>query len=311
MTHYQGRQLPHPDEPVFDQGAQFDLETLNRQLNRRGMLRFLGFGAGVGLLAACGESTGTASSTSSSSNSSASSTSTSDTTEIPEETAGPYPGDGSNGPDVLEESGVVRKDIRSSFGSSTTTAAGVPATIQLTVTDLQKDGAGFEGAAVYVWHCDREGRYSMYSEGITNENYLRGVQVADKNGVVTFQSIFPACYSGRWPHIHFEIYPTKADITDVSKKIATSQIALPKDVCETVYATDGYSASVSNLSQLSLATDNVFSDDQAAHQLATVTGSVAKGYTIALTAPVDTSTAASSGGGMGGGDGQPAPPANN
>ena len=33
-------------------------------------------------------------------------------TEIPEETAGPFPGDGSNGPDVLTESGVVRKDIR-------------------------------------------------------------------------------------------------------------------------------------------------------------------------------------------------------
>ena len=50
---------------------------------------------------------------------------------IPEETAGPFPGDGSNGPDVLSQSGVVRKDIRSSFGSSTTVAEGVPLTIQL------------------------------------------------------------------------------------------------------------------------------------------------------------------------------------
>ena len=32
-------------------------------------------------------------------------------TEIPEETAGPYPGDGSNGPDVLAEDGIVRQDI--------------------------------------------------------------------------------------------------------------------------------------------------------------------------------------------------------
>ena len=38
--------------------------------------------------------------------------------EIPEETAGPYPGDGSNGANVLTESGVVRSDITSSFGSA-------------------------------------------------------------------------------------------------------------------------------------------------------------------------------------------------
>ena len=54
---------------------------------------------------------------------------------IPEETAGPFPGDGSNGVNVLTESGVVRSDIRSSFGSSTTVAEGVPLTIELTVAD--------------------------------------------------------------------------------------------------------------------------------------------------------------------------------
>ena len=34
--------------------------------------------------------------------------------EIPEETAGPYPGDGSNGVNVLSESGIVRSDITTS-----------------------------------------------------------------------------------------------------------------------------------------------------------------------------------------------------
>ena len=33
--------------------------------------------------------------------------------EIPEETAGPYPGDGSNGVNVLTETGIVRSDITS------------------------------------------------------------------------------------------------------------------------------------------------------------------------------------------------------
>src|SRR6185369_12932765 len=89
--------------------------------------------------------------------------------EIPDETAGPYPGDGSNGPDVLEQSGVVRGDIRSSFGDADGTAAGVPMTLELTIKDLANGGKAFAGTAVYVWHCDREGRYSLYSNAATDQ----------------------------------------------------------------------------------------------------------------------------------------------
>jgi len=161
----------------------------------------------------------------------------------------------------------------------------------------------FEGVAVYVWHCTREGGYSLYSDGVTDQNYLRGVQIADSAGKVTFTSVFPACYDGRWPHIHFEVYPDQASITDSGNAIATSQVALPQDVCETVYAEDGYEASVSNLSRVSLSSDNVFSDDSGAGQLATVTGDVSNGYTVALAVGVDTTTTPS-GGGLGG-DGAP------
>ena len=137
---------------------------------------------------------------------------------------------------MLEQSGIVRSDIRSSFGDASGTAEGVPMTLELHLKDLANGGAAFAGVAVYVWHCDREGGYSLYSDGITEENYLRGVQIADDAGKVTFTSIFPACYTGRWPHIHFEVYPDQASITDATKAIATSQVALPKDVCDTVYA---------------------------------------------------------------------------
>jgi protocatechuate 3,4-dioxygenase beta subunit len=163
----------------------------------------------------------------------------------------------------------------------------------------------FENAAVYVWHCDATGGYSMYSEGIESETYLRGVQVADSDGKVTYTSIFPACYTGRWPHIHFEVYPTINDITDSTNAIAISQVALPQDVSETVYALSGYEGSTSNLSQVSLNTDNVFSDDSGALQLATVTGDASSGYQVDLTVGVDTTTTPSAGaapgGGMGGG----------
>ena len=120
---------------------------------------------------------------------------------------------------------------------------------------------------------------------MTNQNYLRSVQATDADGKVTFTSIFPACYAGRWPHIHFEVYPSLAAATNVANKIATSQIALPKATCDLVYATAGYEASVTNLSRVTLATDSVFSDG-AALELATMTGSVASGLTATLTVVV-------------------------
>jgi hypothetical protein len=135
------------------------------------------------------------------------------------------------------------------------------------------------GAAVYLWHCDRDANYSMYS--ITDQNYLRGVQVADDNGNVTFTSIFPACYSGRWPHIHFTVYESVDAATSGGTKLKTSQLAFPEDVCNAVYASDGYGSSAGTLSQLSLESDNVFGDGWSS-ELATMTGSVADGYTATL-----------------------------
>jgi protocatechuate 3,4-dioxygenase beta subunit len=145
--------------------------------------------------------------------------------------------------------------------------------------------APLAGQAVYIWHCDRPGRYSLYSSGVTNQNYLRGVQAADASGRVTFTSIFPGCYAGRWPHIHFEVYPSLSAATSVANKSATSQIALPKEACDAVYATSGYEASVTNLSRVSLASDNVFSDG-ASLELATMSGSVGGGYAAAWTVAV-------------------------
>ncbi len=161
----------------------------------------------------------------------------------------------------------------------------MPLTIRMKVYDLNGDDATvLAGAAVYAWHCDREGRYSMYDDEIADENYLRGVQEADDEGWVEFTSIFPAAYSGRWPHVHFEVYPSLDDATSASNKLRTSQLALPEDACNEVYATDGYEASVGNLAQTSLDSDNVFSDGYSL-QLAKVTGSVDEGYVATLNVP--------------------------
>jgi protocatechuate 3,4-dioxygenase beta subunit len=285
-SEYEGRPLSRPDEEIVDQGLSFDIGTI---LSRRQTLRAFGLGAAALGLVACSSDSGTASTPTTTTSKTTPATASSGTAaaavpaeEIPEETAGPFPGDGSNGPDVLEQSGVVRADIRSSFGDASGTAEGVPMTLELTIYNLASGGAPYEGAAVYVWQCDRDGGYSLYSDGVTDQNYLRGVQVADASGKVTFTSIFPGCYPGRWPHVHFEVYPDQASITDASNVIATSQVALPQDVSEAVYATDGYEQSVGNLSELSLATDMVFRDDEGVHQLGTATGDAASGYTVSL-----------------------------
>jgi len=279
-TTYEGRALPRPGQDVTDQGLTFDVATV---VSRRQALRVLGIGAAALGLAACSDSTTSTSTGSTPTNSTSSG-------EIPEETAGPFPGDGSNGPDVLEQSGVVRKDIRSSFGGATGRAEGVPLTLEMEIKDLANGGTAFKSAAVYVWHCDREGRYSLYSEGATEENYLRGVQIADADGKVSFTSIFPACYPGRWPHVHFEVYPDEASITDHTLVIATSQLALPQDACDAVYALPGYETSAQNVAGLSLEGDNEFGDDDAVHQLATATGGASAGYKAFLTIGIDTTT---------------------
>jgi protocatechuate 3,4-dioxygenase beta subunit len=251
-----------------DRGLEFDLATLR---SRRRALGLFG-GAGLAVLAGCAPSPGATSSTTAGSKG--------DLEEIPQETGGPFPGDGSNGPNVLTESGIVRGDIRSSFGSAGGVADGVPLTIKLSVLDAGTDSA-MAGAAVYLWHCDRQGRYSLYSQGATDQNYLRGVQEADATGALTFTSIFPAAYSGRWPHVHFEIYPSLAEATRAGTKLTTSQLALPEEVCKTVYATKGYESSVRNLARTSLSDDTVFSDGWD-RQLATVTGDVSAGLVATL-----------------------------
>jgi protocatechuate 3,4-dioxygenase beta subunit len=287
---YMGRPLANPAEEIFDQGLSFDLQTM---LDRRQLLKLVGYSglSAVGLwaLAGCGGSSGGEVAAQSPSGTAATTAagSAANCTVIPEETAGPYPGDGSNGPDVLSERAVVRSDITSSFGDFSGVAQGVPLTIRLALQDAANGCAALAGGAVYVWHCDREGQYSLYT--VTDQNYLRGVQEAGDDGVVTFASVFPGCYSGRWPHVHFEVFATLDAAGDDANRIATSQVALPEDACVAAYATDGYGQSIANLQQVSLESDNVFGEDGGARQLGTVTGSVEEGYVVELAVPVASS----------------------
>ncbi len=288
--------MDHHHDDDHHQGLSCDLETLTRKAReRRQVLRWF-TSTGMLALAGCGASTETSGGGGGGGGSGGSGGSggaesggggsggAGSCSEIPEETAGPYPGDGSNGVNALTLSGIVRSDIRSSVDGASGTAEGVQLTVTLTILD-KSDCSPIAGRAVYLWHCNQAGEYSMYSAAIADENYLRGVQETDENGQVTFTTIFPGCYDGRWPHMHFEVYPSLDEATDSANKLATSQLAMPEAACNEVYATSGYETSVENLANTSLASDNVFADDGAELQLAAVS-EAAEGYLATLTVSV-------------------------
>jgi protocatechuate 3,4-dioxygenase beta subunit len=267
-------------------------------MRRRRLLAFMAGASGLMSLGmtGCGGggSSGSSSSGSSSGTSTGSGSSTGTTTGscsvIPQETNGPYPGDGSNSngsgiANALTLIGIVRSDIRSSIAGATGVATGVPLTLEIELVNTNGSCAVLTSYAIYIWHCDAQGRYSMYSTGVTAENYLRGVQSTGSDGKATFTTIFPGCYAGRMPHIHFEVYASTSTATTYTKALRTSQIAFPTDVCNTVYATSGYGNSAANLSGMSFASDGVFSDGYTT-QLATMSGSVSAGYVATLKAGI-------------------------
>lgn len=284
MTHH------HHDRSLAE-----DIDTmLNMPASRRQSLRWL-FATAALPLGGCGGGSAEASSsvipgTTTSTGTETVTASNGACAVIPEETGGPYPADGTNRnttgvANALILAGVVRSDIRASIAGATGVAQGVPLTIRLQLVNVKSSCTPLAGATVYLWHCDREGRYSMYSSGVTGENYLRGVQEADANGVITFQTIFPGCYDGRMPHVHFEVYPSLDKATSASNRIKTSQFGFPSATLSEAYTASGYATSVSNLARISYATDNVFSDGTSL-QIAAVSGSVAQGFTAMLTVGV-------------------------
>jgi len=184
---------------------------------------------------------------------------------------------------ALALSGIVRSDIRSSLAGATGVATGVPVKVIFKLVNVNGSCAALSGYAIYLWHCTQDGKYSLYTSGLTSQNYLRGVQATSSSGVATFVTIFPGCYSGRMPHMHFEVYPSLAKATSYANKIKTSQLAFPVATCQSVYNNvSGYSASVANLAAISFSTDNVFSDGVTL-ELVSITGDNDTGYVANIT----------------------------
>lgn len=203
----------------------------------------------------------------------------------PHETEGPFPADGTNVREgqtvnILTEAGVIREDIRTSIGGLTPAAEGVPLTLEITLVDVNRACAPLGGMAVYVWQCDAEGVYSIY--GTPDRNYLRGVAISDDQGRVRFTTIFPACYPGRWPHIHFEVFSSAEMAVSGRAALLTSQFALPEAECRAVYDNQPlYAASRETINGVSLRRDGIFrdaSETELAAQMLVLEGDPAEGY---------------------------------
>jgi protocatechuate 3,4-dioxygenase beta subunit len=177
---------------------------------------------------------------------------------IPSETAGPFPLLA-----ILSNASMVRKDVREG-------KIGIPMTLDMTLQNVGSACQPIANAAVYIWHCDKDGGYSGYSSAENGthdgETYLRGIQVSDANGAVSFTTIFPGWYPGRITHIHFQIFlNNKLNVTAT----VTSQLTFPLDTIKAVYDTPLYRGRGQNTSVADYAGDGVFSDG-ATYQIAAV-----------------------------------------
>jgi len=278
---------------VSDTAEHEDLHDRGLGFDRRRMLALMGI-AGTGALVAACDPFGPPGH--SEPNRTATAADGSTCIKAPAETSGPFPADGSNAKNgstvnVLARSGIVRTDLRPSFGGMKPVADGARLDLAITLVNLSKGCAPLSGHAIYVWHCDARGKYSLYDD--EDRNYLRGVAITDAKGEVAFKTIFPGCYSGRWPHIHFEVFASQEKAMSGKDSLLISQFAIPGAIAVALYAgNSGYAASVRYLADISLKKDNVFGDntaEQIAAQTLNLIGDATNGFKGSVTVGIASS----------------------
>jgi hypothetical protein len=159
--------------------------------------------------------------------------------------------------------------------------ARVGLTIRLQLLDAGAGADDLAGHAVYLWHCGRDGLYSLYSNGFGAQSYLRGLQQADRDGAVTFRGVFPACYAGHAPQVHLEVYPSPARGGSAANRIHTIAFTFPLAVLRDVYGCPGYEQSARHLAQIEAA-----GMVGTGLPVAPVSGNASDGYELALRVPI-------------------------
>ncbi|WP_046368763.1 dioxygenase family protein [Flavihumibacter petaseus] len=183
----------------------------------------------------------------------------------PTETEGPFP--------THSPATYSRSDIRED-------REGYQLDVTITVGKVSNGCAALAGAFVDIWHCDAKGNYSEYggsgmqSSDYTSLHFLRGRQVTDADGKVTFTTIFPGWYNGRATHIHVHIF----DASGNSLKV--TQIAFPEGSGTALSKVNGYAKGMNGYTYN--ANDNIFGDDSSGIEIATVTGETSSGFNLSF-----------------------------
>ena len=191
--------------------------------------------------------------------------------------------EGEEGPYFVDDSasGYFRSNILSNI-DGTNTQTGVPLTLTIYVYDAKNSCTAMQGVQVDIWNCNATGVYSAESaESTSSQSWLRGYQLTDANGMVTFQTIIPGWYSGRTNHIHLRFRSTY-DATDTSGS-NTMQIFFDQTLINSL-ATSVAPYSSEGTNPTTNTSDRVNSTEEDGTTLLALTGSTAAGYTATFKA---------------------------
>ena len=108
-------------------------------------------------------------------------------------------------PMLYKSSGIVRRDMRTNIAKTAIAAEGQAFDLEITLVNVRQAMRAVVRVPrdLSLALLDALGRYSIY-EIFPNASYLRAVGATDSLGNAAFTTIFPGCYPGRYPHIHFE-----------------------------------------------------------------------------------------------------------
>jgi len=236
-------------------------------MDRRSALRLLGAAAAAGFTSSC-----------SGSKSASSTTTTTTTTGDSSGGSCSVVLEGEEGPYFVDDSasGFDRSDIRSNLdGSSAQT--GVPLTLSIYVYDTENNCAAMKGVQIDIWHCNALGVYSAEDvESTVGETWLRGYQLTDANGMVTFTTIVPGWYQGRTTHIHLRVRSSYDNSS--TGETNTTQLFFPQATIDTIntgvapYSSHGANSTTN-------ASDRVYTGQTEGENELTLSGDTTNGFT--------------------------------
>jgi protocatechuate 3,4-dioxygenase beta subunit len=165
----------------------------------------------------------------------------------------------------------------------TSVQEGIPLTLTIAIVDVENGCVPYANAQVDIWHCNAAGIYSDEGvENTTTETWLRGFQLTDANGRVTFQTIIPGWYQGRTTHIHLRVRSTYSNASSTSDGTNTTQLFFDQTFVDRLATTVApYDAEGTN--PTTNASDHVYSGETNGANLLTVAGDDTNGYAASVT----------------------------